>query len=95
MDMDPASRLDRSRSPQQVIQFDLANEQVHQSEMDPSMLKQFPGFGRRRSPKDDCKNVKEALVWREPDYEFYRKQYGQELVMSDAKEPWDAKSTYF
>lgn len=37
-EMDPALR-ERSRSPHQVIQFDLANEQLHQSEMDPSMLK--------------------------------------------------------
>ena len=72
LEMDPELRQERSRSPQQVIQFDLANDRLHQSEMDPSMLKQFPGFGRRRSPRDDCKNVKEALVWREPDYEFYR-----------------------
>lgn len=35
--------------------------------MDPATLKQFPGFGRRRSPKDDCKNVMEALVWAEPE----------------------------
>lgn len=38
MEQDPTMR-ERSRSPHQVIQFDLANEQVHQSELDPAALK--------------------------------------------------------
>lgn len=56
---------------------------MHQSDLDPAALKQFPGFGRRKSPRDDCKNVKEALVWREPDYEFYQKQFGRDLVVNE------------
>ena len=28
--------------------------------------------------------MKDALVWREPDYEYYRKTFGHDLVVSDA-----------
>lgn len=48
------------RSPQQVVQFDLAQS------MDEQQL-QTTQFGRRRPPNDLCKDVKDAMVWDVPD----------------------------
>ena len=51
--------------------------------MNSAQLRGFKGFGRRKSPKDDCKDVREALVWREPDYEYQEKKFGRPLTMGN------------
>lgn len=56
------------RSPQQVVQFDLV-QQMNEQQL------QTTQFGRRRPPKDLCRDVKDAMVWDVPDnFEIGKKQ---------------------
>ena len=52
--------LTAEKSPQQVVQFDLA-QSMNERQLGTTQ------FGRRRPPKDLCKDVKDALVWDVPD----------------------------
>ena len=52
--------------------------------MSSAQMKGFKGFGAKKSANDDCKDMKDALVWREPDYEYQEKKYGRPLTMGES-----------
>jgi len=49
--------------------------------MSSAQMRGFKGFGAKKSANDDCKDMKDALVWREPDYEYQEKKFGRPLTM--------------
>ena len=82
---------DKERSPQQVVQFDLA-QSLNQQQL---MTTQF---GRRRPPNDLCKDVKDALVWDVPDDYVIgkptRKNFDQVTQIQMERSPQKWKTMY-
>lgn len=80
-----------TQNPGQVVQFDLAQR------MNEKWLNDTK-FGRRRPPKDLCRNVYEALVWDAPnDYELgktKKKGFDQVTQIQMERSPTKWKTMY-